>query len=223
MRFLVVVRKIFPRRDAPEHLKRSDSAHRRQLAGQLTSSAGENNESHQTCGIPAIRRRAALLPARVAVREKEVRAQLISLDVLHAEEQLRRLSKTRHGQRAVRKSQREKLRRPGRNNFVGFESRLREKFPQPRLLRTTKRARFSGACAKDRIVGRRLTQAPLQQLRDLHRVQSCAFEQLVAGHPKAESIFKGAIKTDPDNLTIILAGYTQWHRIAILLRLVHEL
>ena len=132
----MVVRKIFRRRGAAEHLKGSDSLHRHHLAGHLTSSAVENNEPYQTCGVPAIRRRAALLPARVALREKEVRAQLTSLEVLHEEEQLGRLSKTRHSQRVVRKSQREKLRRPGRNNFVGFESRLREKFPEPRLLRT---------------------------------------------------------------------------------------
>ena len=123
-----MVRKIFPRRDAAEHLKGSDLVLRRHLVGQLTSSAGENNEPRRTCGIPAICCRAALLPARVAVREKEVLAQSISLEVLREEDYQRpRLSRTRHSRRAVRKNQRGERRRQGRNHCDDFESRLRGK------------------------------------------------------------------------------------------------
>ena len=219
-----MVRKIFRRRDAAEHLKGSDSVLRRHLAGQLTSSAGENNEPRRTCGIPATRCRAALLPATVAVREKEVLAQSISLEVLREEDYQRpRLSRTRHSRRAVRKNQKGERRRQGRNHFDDFESRLRENF-RSRVCYAPRGARVVAVLVPStESLGRRLTQARLQQLRDLHRVQCCAFEQLVAGHPKGESVFKGAIKTDPANLTIILPSYTQRHWITVFLRLVDQL
>ena len=62
----------------------------------------------------------------------------------------------------------------------------------------------------------------LQQLCNLHRVQCCAFEQLIARHPKGKSVFKRAIKSHATHLTIIISRHAERHRITIALRFVHE-
>src|SRR5439155_15157285 len=46
----------------------------------------------------------------------------------------------------------------------------------------------------------------LQQLRNLHRVQSSAFEQLIARYPKGKPVLKSAIDADAAHLTIVFSG-----------------
>ena len=63
----------------------------------------------------------------------------------------------------------------------------------------------------------------LQQFRDLHGVQRCALEQLIARNPKRKAVLESAVHTHATYLTIVLAGNIQRHRITIALRFIDQL
>ena len=46
----------------------------------------------------------------------------------------------------------------------------------------------------------------LQEFGNLHCVQRCAFQQLIARNPESESIFKRAIAAHPTDLTIVFSS-----------------
>ena len=62
----------------------------------------------------------------------------------------------------------------------------------------------------------------LQQLCNLHGVQRCTLEQLIARHPKREPIFKSAVNAHSAYLTIIFSSHAERHGIAVAPRIVHK-
>src|ERR1041385_8900496 len=62
----------------------------------------------------------------------------------------------------------------------------------------------------------------LQQLCDLHRVQSCSFEQLISRNPERKAIIERAINTHTPDLTIIFSGNIERHRVTIILRFINQ-
>ena len=158
---------MFRRRVAAEDLKGSDSVrHRRRARDRMkVALAG----SHRQCPSIALRRLPGLLAKRRLAREKEGRAPMGNLAGRQGPARQREPSAAR-SQSAERKKQRKNRHRQGRSNS-GVNTGSEAAFCS---VRCPQRSRPLVVHLNP------LRQRTLQELGNLHRIQGCAFEQLIA-------------------------------------------
>jgi hypothetical protein len=109
--------------------------------------------------------------AKREVQKREVKAPTVNLAASQKAERQLALSVSRGSRSAERKKARGLHRQEGHNNFT----------PHPTALEQNPGAGFcSVVCGKRQKPPERPAQAPLQQFSNLHGVQCCALEQLIA-------------------------------------------
>jgi hypothetical protein len=163
------VLRISRRSVAVADLSASDLARRRQQAPERMSIAAQNNGHNRPLASQSRRRLAARLQVKRAARENEGKAPMVNLVGHHQEVKHPLLAgqpevghlprgpnAAQRSHNTERSNQRKERRRPGHNNSsVIIVAAPKGKFSEPLFLY-------------------------LQQFRNLHRVEGCAFKQLVA-------------------------------------------
>ena len=61
-----------------------------------------------------------------------------------------------------------------------------------------------------------------QLLANLHRIESRAFKELIAGHPETQPVVHRAILADTAHSAIVLLGHVEWQRVLIFGRFIDE-